>query len=138
MDGNDRQVGQVVHTSDRGKCRAVPVGDDAFEDRRQGGGIELEALGCPGDVVTDGDPTKVDRDLQHRPLGQRQVLGGHRDLRVAERHRVLLDVAYADAAARRGVVDGDVGVLLVVVVKHRLEEGVDGVSARPVEGDRPT
>ena len=52
-----------------------------------------------------------------------QVLGRHRDFGVAEVDGVLLDVADADAATCRVVVDRDLGVRLVVRVENRLEEG---------------
>ena len=133
---HDRQVGQVVDARHVREGGAVPVSDDALEDGGQGRAVQLEAFGCPWHVVADGHTTQVHRDLQDRALGLGQVLGRHRDLGVAEGHRVLLDVTYPDAAARRRVVDRDVGVLLVVLVKHRLKERVDGVGAGAVQRDR--
>jgi hypothetical protein len=124
---HDGFVGELDSRIVLGDGGVVPVGDLAQADVGDHLGAELQVPGDARHVVSRHHRAQHRGDVEDRDLGLAQLLVGHGTVAGAEIHRALQHLADAAAAADGLVVDGHVGMLVVILAEPL---GVDGIRER--------
>ena len=123
---NDRNVlvGKIHPGIDFGNSAIVPLGDLAQIDVGQHVGSELHLAVHAGNVVRRNHGSKNGRNVQYLDLGLGNLLIAHGAVAGAKIHRARLHLTNPAAAANRLIVDLNIGMQIVVLVKPL---GVDRV-----------